>query len=342
MNTTPVAPRILGLVRTIREVMPDVICLQELTRESYRIITNDLCETPSRSPNTAGASERNDSDSENVRLEDKTELYQYIAHCGSDWPHTLSYFCAMFTRRDLFVNNSTFTSDSVQFALSKSNMSRGFVHVTGTLRSSNGASTQQKISLITSHLESLKQSTVKRKLQLKHILDVQRGKANAGFVTIFAGDTNLRENEIPTLEIETKKVAVAGRDESKSEPGGSKLKFQDAWALNGCSAENEFTWDMAENNNLSYFQELASKPQTRYDRAFLMPPLQPMQFKFPLPVPRFLMSLFQALEFKFQLTVPKFQLLGKTRLDCEKFVSDHWGLLLEVTWGPVSHEPGRH
>lgn len=312
MDTAPVAPRVLALVRTIRQVVPDVICLQELTRDSYRIITNALCQPLPAPSTTPAASEGSGSDSGNDSdtTKGKKKRYHYTAHCGSEWSETLPYFSAMFTRHDLFLTDDTYSSDSVQFPPTKSVMFRGYVHVSGTLRNTSGARTPQKVSLITSHLESLKDGAVNRKLQLKDILDVQREKANDNFVTIFTGDTNLRENEVPAREIEKQKVKIDG--ESKKKRARTNPKFQDAWVLNGCNDQHKFTWDMAKNDNLD-FQELTFKPKARYDRAFLMPPIQASQFQFPL-------------------SVPKFQLLGTKRLDCEKFLSDHWGLLFEVAW----------
>ncbi|CAN0008927.1 unnamed protein product [Ectocarpus sp. 4 AP-2014] len=99
--------------------------------------------------------------------------------------------------------------------------------------------------LMTSHLESEKQSSKERKAQFNQVL--KQLLAFRGGPAIFAGDTNLREAEV--------------KQEKLAKEAG------DMWQLCGADPERRFTWDMANNDNLVFgggFQ-----PRARYDRMFV-------------------------------------------------------------------------
>lgn len=307
MDSRPIVPRMLGLIRHIRYSTPDVICLQELTQQTYMILSNALCQP--RSPCRAAGSAVNESDLKENKNHSKDNSKQlsendpatprqtaqqcrYVMHCGSEWPDELPYFCAILTRHDLF--KDPVDLDTCRFTTSS--MFRGYIHLCGTL------GIGKKVSLVTSHLESLQTSSAKRKQQLCDILDLQRNMVGEGFLTIFAGDTNLREAEVPARHIQkVVKQDATEASQRKTKKARIEAKFQDAWLLSGKDATHKFTWDMSINDNLDGFNEF--KPKARYDRAFLLAPST------------------------VKMTVPSFQLVGKQRLGCGKFISDHWGML---------------
>lgn len=279
MDTKPVTGRMLGLIRHVRHLKPDIICLQELTKLSFSVIQKALCQ---RNPQASPKSE-NDPD-----------MY-YTMHCHPEWSDTHPYFCAMLTREKLFKGDQSEDSKCIPFI--RTNMLRGYVHVYGLLEPSS-----IKVSLVTSHLESLAQGSECRKEQLGQLLDLQRDMVEDGYCTIFAGDTNLRENEVSARLIQKKalpdKTAVAVNRPSKKTK--TLPKFQDAWVVNGEDADNKFTWDMSRNDNLQGFDTF--KPKARYDRAFLLAPEG------------------------VNMSVPTFKLVGQQRTESSKFISDHWGL----------------
>lgn len=171
---------------------------------------------------------------------------------------------------------------------------------------------------MTSHLESLKQGAVERKNQLAQILDLMRSQ-NKG-ACVFAGDTNLREAEVPGSqirktvttppssakngEVESAEDVAPARKRRRKERDVNSGKFLDAWLAAGGIMEQKFTWDMQMNDNLPF--AAAFKPRARYDRAFLLG------------------------GDKVEVKVDRFELVGKERLSCGKFISDHWGLWFEV------------
>lgn len=273
-----------GLIRHVRHLKPDVICLQELTKLSYSVIHKALCQ---RNPQ---ASPKSDNDPD----------MHYTMHCHPEWPDTYRYFCAMLTREKLFKDDQSEDSKCVPFV--RTNMLRGYIYVHGLLESSS-----IKVSLVTSHLESLAQSSECRKEQLHQLLDLQRDMVEDGYCTIFAGDTNLRENEVSAKLIQ-KKALPANTAVAVNRPSEKRKtlpKFQDAWVVNGEDAENKFTWDMSRNDNLQGFDTF--KPKARYDRAFLLAP--------------------EGLH----MSVPTFKLVGQQRTESSKFISDHWGLFCVVS-----------
>ena len=95
---------------------------------------------------------------------------------------------------------------------------------------------------ITTHLESMKDYSAERKRQLKICFDevVKQGK-----ICIFGGDLNVRDKE---LKDQIPEHTV------------------DVWQACGSAKEEEFTWDMSVNNNLS--MEGRFKPKMRFDRLY--------------------------------------------------------------------------
>lgn len=76
----------------------------------------------------------------------------------------------------------------------------------------------------------------------------------------------------------------------------------DVWEAYGAEASQRYTWDVAENDNLDW--PYPSRPQARYDRLYVSKTggcLQPQSFS----------------------------LVGKERLACGRFPSDHWGIEAE-------------
>lgn len=299
MDSEPINPRIVALIRTIRREAPDIVCLQELTSVSYQRINLALCETNHTESKGTSEGEQSNRVSENSSpvLEKPSPSVSYVMHCPSEWHENLPYFCAILTRQNLFRDSPKFDAD--RFITSK--MFRGYIRVYGTLLS------KHDVSLITTHLESLPQSSQERKEQLLKLLEIHRECVSSGQITVIAGDTNLRENEVPARLIEkTRSVDSDFRDgvEPKRKKMRTQPKFQDAWVLSGMNSHTKFTWDMAVNDNLDGFNDF--KPKARYDRAFILCPTGVTS------------------------TVPEFQLIGKKRLDCGKFISDHWGMLFTI------------
>lgn len=296
MDTTPLAPRVLALIRRIRTHNPDVICLQELTERSFTILKNALCKPVKQPSKQPGSPDEKPSQGAQLLVSNEEQSLstpvRYCMHCPPDWSDQRPYFNAMLTRHNLFDEEPT--SSFVSFPASQ--MFRAYVHVCGTL------CTGHKVSLITSHLESLSPSALRRKEQLAKLLDLQRDMVAEGRLTVFVGDTNLRETEVPAREIQKAAVKPATHPtaQRKKKPRTAP-KFHDAWILAGSEPTHKFTWDTGVNDNLDGFDQF--KPKSRYDRCFMLAP----------PA--------------INVSVPDFQLVGKDRLPCGKFTSDHWGML---------------
>lgn len=309
MDTAPVTARMLGLVRVVRHLKPDVICLQELNEQSFNVISNALCKpcSPKQSssqktdgvPKAACPLRLGESNLENESTPQPQSQLQYNMHCDPEWPTTLPYFCAMLTRKNLF--HGDVKSNAIRFPTS--DMLRGYIHVNAMLKNNDSTENGHKVSLVTSHLESLQSGAVKRKEQLAEILELQRDMVAKGHITVFAGDTNLREAEVPAKQIQKPQKAGSTRSTKRArlEP-----KFQDAWVLNGMVDKHKFTWDTSINDNLEGFVDF--KPKARYDRAFVLGPDD------------------------VNLLVPSFMLVGKHRLPCGKYISDHWGLMFATSF----------
>ncbi|KAI0557762.1 tyrosyl-DNA phosphodiesterase 2 [Gracilaria domingensis] len=280
MDTKPIAPRIHGLLREIRTLKPDVIMLQEVTPVSFDLLSKFLWDKPQQQP---------DHLPDNDTSPDKDAPYDL--HVDPDWPQQLPYFCLLLTRKKLLFNPETVCK---RFETSK--MFRGYVSVSGII--SSGA----LLYLTTSHLESLKESSSERKNQLAQLLDVMRHHVDEGYCAFFAGDTNLREAEVPASQVV--KPATNGLTSQKKRKS-TKDKFSDVWVLAGAQEQHKFTWDMKNNDNLKF--EADFKPRARYDRAFVLSPSNTEQ-------------------------VSQFSLVGRQRLPCGKFISDHWGLCMDMLY----------
>ena len=86
--------------------------------------------------------------------------------------------------------------------------------------------------------------------------------------------------------------------------GGQKPKVSDAWILAGAPTAAKFTWDTLKNDNLDMGQ-MDFRPRSRYDRVFVLAPDD------------------------ISVKVKSFELVGKERLSCGKFPSDHYGVLVD-------------
>lgn len=303
MSTEPIGPRMHGLLLQIRELKPDVVLLQEVTPVSYQILgkylwdTLDTIKSDGSQQNTnsvvqaAGKEENGDTAQQQALRSTGFGQAPYDLHIDPSWPEELPYFCLLLTRKKLFYNSST---SAMRFATSR--MYRGYVSACGTI--SSGAN----LFIVTSHLESSKESTAERKSQLLQILDKMRERVDEGYSTFFAGDTNLREAEVPASEIiKKRKAGETGRGKRKS----MKEKFSDVWVMAGGSDVNKFTWDTQSNDNLGMVGDI--RPRSRYDRAFVLSPSNAER-------------------------VSRFNLVGRERLECGRFISDHWGVCIDMIY----------
>ncbi|CAN8063490.1 unnamed protein product [Agarophyton chilense] len=287
MDTEPIGPRLHGLLQQIHHIKPDVIMLQEVTPLSFNLLSKFLWD-PQPQPQPKHRSAQSNSSSHPAPNKEAP----YHLHIDPTWPEQLPYFCLLLTRKNLLYNPET-TFESFQ----TSNMCRGFVSASGIIHS--GA----MLFFVTSHLESLKESSVERKNQLGQLLDLMRHKVDEGYCVFFAGDTNLREAEVPASQIIKHTAnALAAPKKRKS----TKERFSDVWVLAGAPEQHKFTWDMQNNDNLD-FEKAGFKPKARYDRAFVLSPSNAEH-------------------------VSSFTLVGRQRLQCGKFISDHWGLCMDMLY----------
>ena len=80
------------------------------------------------------------------------------------------------------------------------------------------------------------------------------------------------------------------------------MDVYDVWEITGKRDVAKFTWDVVRNDNLDW--SLPFRPRCRFDRVYV-------RYAVNKPV-----------------TVVYFELVGLERLDsCQRFCSDHWGLL---------------
>lgn len=103
-----------------------------------------------------------------------------------------------------------------------------------------------EILLLTSHLESMKDSSRERKLQLRTAFDVMVEKQKEK-VCIFGGDLNVREAEVKSIKVPENVV--------------------DVWQACGADRVTQYTWDVKNNDNLDW--SYPNRPQARYDRVYL-------------------------------------------------------------------------
>ena len=103
----------------------------------------------------------------------------------------------------------------------------------------------KSVIVMTSHLESLKDSAGERQNQLKQCFKMMTESPNdTNF--IFAGDLNMRAEDL-------KKV------------GGIPPKITDAWETTGENPDTKFTWDLELNDNKRFPN---CKPRARFDRMY--------------------------------------------------------------------------
>lgn len=318
MDTPPIKTRARALVHQIHLFKPDVVLLQEVTAETLPVLTFALAEKKDRP--TAGVNDvdgEEDADAERKDLEKPEQVSgveassdtvlqpttsTYTFHIGDTWADDLPYFPLLLTRSGLFRDASVDTT-AVLFPASR--MHRGYICTSGELTECG-----LRVAFLTSHLESLKESTKFRQAQLFRIFDRQRELVEKGVITIFGGDTNLREAEVPASEVVKTVAAEKKRQEGWEAPAkrrrvGAKEKLVDAWLAAGAEANEKFTWDTFRNDNLQFDAEF--KPRARYDRVFMLWPKD------------------------MDVQVPSLKLVGKERLpSCGKFISDHWGVCVDL------------
>ncbi|XP_071496092.1 tyrosyl-DNA phosphodiesterase 2-like [Diadema antillarum] len=149
------------------------------------------------------------------------------------------------------------------------------------------------LSLMNTHLESTGPEASQRKVQLKSAL-TEMQEEDGDRVVIFGGDTNLRDKEVASI-------------------GGIPAGVADLWEVCGSDSRSKYTWDTAENDNLSW-GEGRSRPKLRFDRLYQRP----------------------AAGHAGNLAIRSFQLVGKTRLpSCGRFPSDHWGIVCDFDMIPA-------
>jgi endonuclease/exonuclease/phosphatase family metal-dependent hydrolase len=223
----------------------------------------------------------------------------YDVHVDQRWVEENSYYIVMCTRKGLFTATPPIQVTCRMFESSK--MGRGYILVEGTSAKAG------RLALITSHLESEGSGAAERKRQFSTIVDVIRQHALLGHVVVFGGDTNLREGEISSTVVAKKPIHEAKereKERAKDEVPGVQRKISDAFIQAGADESKKFTWDMKRNDNLKVDWEFP--PASRYDRVFLFGP------------------------FKRYPVCTNWDLLGKERLECGVFPSDHWGVLVDI------------
>ncbi|XP_055891123.1 tyrosyl-DNA phosphodiesterase 2-like isoform X2 [Biomphalaria glabrata] len=138
------------------------------------------------------------------------------------------------------------------------------------------------VTLLNSHLESIKQCSGERRNQLSQAFARMRS-ADKTRVVLFGGDLNLRDSELTDFSAVPANVV-------------------DIWEYTGKKPQTEFTWNLRSNDNRQFDSPI--QPQFRFDRIYMRnsdPPL---------------------------LNPVNFELKGIWRLEsCERFPSDHWGIL---------------
>ncbi|KAJ8027020.1 Tyrosyl-DNA phosphodiesterase 2 [Holothuria leucospilota] len=105
------------------------------------------------------------------------------------------------------------------------------------------------------------------------------------------------------VEVDPDTVSIFGGDTNTRDHEVSAVKsgvdnVKDVWEALGSQKENRYTWDMTQNDNL---QMTGRCPRLRFDRLYYYQQNQ-------------------------QLVPIQFDLIGKERLACGRFMSDHWGI----------------
>jgi exonuclease III len=219
---------------------PDVILLQELVPESFELFK--------------------------VRLGNAG----YVA-ATPNGRHPAPYFCGV------FVSNAFTVCLSSQKAFAcGSYMYRDLSHVSlcggslGDVKDASAEGEYKKVHIYTSHLESMKsqgavgsRSQDYRIRQLLETTDAMLEHSNSGEAALFAGDTNLRNDEVAQPKAASD-VSMQDRYEAAFRPKQS-APIVDAFETIGEPGNHKFTWDCMINDNLNYVD---FKPRARYDRCF--------------------------------------------------------------------------
>lgn len=123
-----------------------------------------------------------------------------------------------------------------------SRMGRGALGISVKLK---GASSASKYECITAHLESMRESSSERIIQLSVVDSYISTLLQGGIKNIiFGGDLNIRDNEVP-----------------------KDWKEKDCWILAGKDKAHEYTWDLQLNDNAR--MPNGGKPRCRFDRMYL-------------------------------------------------------------------------
>lgn len=163
----------------------------------------------------------------------------------SDEDQTSPYFCV-----SLVSKNIKITYQSI-IKFENTGMFRSMICIEGQWQ-------KLKLNLINTHLESLKESSLTRKDQLRQCMEklnfyVERDPPS-GSLSIFAGDLNLRDSEAPNLD-------------------GKLVK--DAWVAAGSPKDNQYTWDTRRNDNTN----VGYAARCRFDRLFFAGPYRSIDFQ---------------------------------------------------------------
>ncbi|KAL3891597.1 hypothetical protein ACJMK2_003853 [Sinanodonta woodiana] len=146
-----------------------------------------------------------------------------------------------------------------------------------------------KFDILNTHLENTKRKSQERKRQLMLLFD-RVDLADIDRTVIFGGDLCIRDNEIAEID-------------------GVPEDADDIWEVTGMRPEAKFTWDTLYNDNLEYDNSefrFASDARFRFDRLYI-----------------------RHCKPKATVQPVDFELVGLERLpSCQKFPSDHWGLLI--------------
>ena len=116
------------------------------------------------------------------------------------------------------------------------------------------------VTVMTSHLESLKDYGEERIRQLKVVFEKMIELQKVNKISIFGGDLNIREAELRKAKVPD--------------------KFVDVWEACGKQKVHQYSWDVTENDNLNWPHP--NRPKARYDRVFLSPAdgaLKPVNFE---------------------------------------------------------------
>eukprot|EP00190_Bangiopsis_sp_CCMP1999_P003999 CAMPEP_0198728528 /NCGR_PEP_ID=MMETSP1475-20131203/9916_1 /TAXON_ID= ORGANISM="Unidentified sp., Strain CCMP1999" /NCGR_SAMPLE_ID=MMETSP1475 /ASSEMBLY_ACC=CAM_ASM_001111 /LENGTH=346 /DNA_ID=CAMNT_0044490927 /DNA_START=33 /DNA_END=1071 /DNA_ORIENTATION=- len=231
-NTDNVFSRTSHLIRVIGEEKPDVIFLQEVSAiesgprgSSFDLIKKKLVDSG---------------------------VYYLLTDDLVVERHPF-YFAVMLIRRRIV---SRIEPEYVRFPYTK--MARHLIIARVNVVTEVG---EDRICLLTCHLESLPSGIRERVTQFDQILKTMR-EENAP--CIFGGDTNLRSREIRLRDVrqaENEKVALP---DDVFDP-----KLSDAWVQIGSPEEHKFSWDARRNDNKEWLGDV--RPYARFDRIFSFP-----------------------------------------------------------------------